>query len=155
MANPPPIKTILETSAFDPEARENPYPKLAMLRRECPVFRDELTKIWFLTRYEDVRATVGDRSLWRFPGLAEEGSFTRQIVAPIEGLHMTATGTAACASCARTSAQSLRPAAGSGPKSKTSMPGGRARKRRRPSAKPAAKATSWPSPANALSRGSD
>jgi hypothetical protein len=35
---------------------------------------------WFLTRYADVKAVANDRTLWRHPVNAEEGSFSRRLV---------------------------------------------------------------------------
>lgn len=70
--------SILGTTAFDPVARVSPHDKLKALREGCPVFRDEWAKTWFLTRYEDVRATVNDRSLWRHSDHAEEGALGRR-----------------------------------------------------------------------------
>ena len=69
--------SIIGTSAFDPVARVDPHPRLRALREECPVFRDEGVKTWLLTRYDDVRQTVNDRSLWRHNRLAEEGALAR------------------------------------------------------------------------------
>lgn len=80
-----PIITALQTSAFDPEARVNPYPRLKALQEQCPVFRDELMKSWFFTRYADVKAIANDRTLWRHPSHAEEGSFSRRLVEPAPG----------------------------------------------------------------------
>lgn len=70
--------SILGTTAFDPVARVDPHGRLQALREGCPVFRDEWAKTWFLTRYEDVRATVNDRSLWRSADHAEPGALTRR-----------------------------------------------------------------------------
>ncbi|MCA8899928.1 MAG: cytochrome P450 [Hyphomonas sp.] len=69
---------IIEVSAFMPDARANPHPKLKALREACPVMRDEMAKTWFLTRYGDIRETVNDRSFIRNPMSAEEGSINRQ-----------------------------------------------------------------------------
>jgi len=70
--------SIIGTTAIDPVARVSPHDKLKALREGCPVFRDEWAKTWFLTRYEDVRATVNDRSLWRHSDHAEEGALGRR-----------------------------------------------------------------------------
>ena len=76
-----PVPTgIIDISAFDPEARTNPHPRLKALRENCPVMRDESVKTWLLTRYEDIRATVNDRSFVRHPANAEEGSLSRQLI---------------------------------------------------------------------------
>lgn len=72
-----PIETIIQTSAFDPIAKEDPHARLRPLREQCPVFRDETAKTWLLSRYADVRATVNDRTLWRNGEHAEQGSFAR------------------------------------------------------------------------------
>jgi cytochrome P450 len=80
-----PVKTpssIMEISAYDAEARDNPHPRLRALRDNCPVLRDEMVKTWLISRYDDVRATVNDRTFVRHPINAEEGSMTRMMVDP-------------------------------------------------------------------------
>lgn len=74
--------SIMEISAFDPEARDNPHPKLKQLRETHRVLRDEAVKTWLLTRYDDIRATVNDGTFVRHPINAEEGSMTRMMVDP-------------------------------------------------------------------------
>ncbi len=74
--------SILEISAANPEARDNPHPRLKALREICPVMRDEMVKTWLLTRYEDIRATVNDRTFVRQPSKAEEGSMSRMLADP-------------------------------------------------------------------------
>lgn len=74
--------SIVQISAFDPEARENPHPRLRALRETCPVLRDEAVKTWLLTRYDDIRATVNDRTFVRQPSKAEEGSMSRMLADP-------------------------------------------------------------------------
>lgn len=74
------VQSILELSAFNPEARENPHPMLKTMREDCPVFRDEMAKVWLLSRYRDVRETVNDRSFVRHPTKAEEGSLSARFV---------------------------------------------------------------------------
>ncbi|MEM9569953.1 MAG: cytochrome P450 [Pseudomonadota bacterium] len=74
--------TIMEISAFDPAARDDPHPRLKALRDTCPVMRDEGVKTWLLSGYEDVRATVNDRTFVRHPKNAELGSMTRMMVDP-------------------------------------------------------------------------
>ncbi|MEO1323331.1 MAG: cytochrome P450 [Pseudomonadota bacterium] len=74
--------SIMEISAFDPEARDNPHPRLKALREACPVLRDESVKTWLLSGYDDIRATVNDRTFVRHPKNAEEGSMTRMMVDP-------------------------------------------------------------------------
>lgn len=71
--------TIVETSAFDPQARVDPHGRLKELREQCPVLRDEPVKTWMLTRYADVRETVNDRSLWRHWTRSEQGALLRRM----------------------------------------------------------------------------
>jgi cytochrome P450 len=69
-------QSILELSAFNPVARDNPHPLLKSLRETCPVMRDEAAKVWFLSRYKDIRDTVNDRTFVRHPTKAEPGSLS-------------------------------------------------------------------------------
>ena len=71
--------SIVETSAFDPVARDDPHRRLKDLREQCPVLRDEPVKTWMLTRYGDVRETVNDRSLWRHWSRSEKGALLRRM----------------------------------------------------------------------------
>lgn len=71
---------IIEVTAFNPAARLDPYPPLRALQDHKPVFRDELAKSWFLTRYEDSRAILGDPGHVRHPSRSEENSLSRRIV---------------------------------------------------------------------------
>ncbi|MBS0386472.1 MAG: cytochrome P450 [Proteobacteria bacterium] len=82
MTDKPLITTALQTSAFDPEARADPYPRLKAMQEQCPVFRDDVMMAWFLTRYADVKAVANDRTLWRHPINGEEGSFSRRLLEP-------------------------------------------------------------------------
>ena len=76
-----PVPTgIIDISAFNPEARSNPHPRLKALRENCPVMRDESVKTWLLSRYDDIRETVNDRTFVRHPTNAEEGSLSRQLI---------------------------------------------------------------------------
>ncbi|MEZ6011238.1 MAG: cytochrome P450 [Hyphomonas sp.] len=73
-------QSVIEVTAFMPDARRDPHPKLQALRENCPVMRDEMAKTWFLTRYADIRETVNDRNFVRHPLNSEEGSISRQLV---------------------------------------------------------------------------
>jgi hypothetical protein len=88
-----PLPNILQLTPLDPAYREDPYAVLADLRERCPVHRDEMAGTFMLTRYEDVRALVSDRSLWRDPLLAEESAvFTRRFADNVpEGMKRTET----------------------------------------------------------------
>lgn len=67
---------IIELTAFNPVAREDPHPLLDKVRNACPVMRDESVNTWFLTRYADIRETVNDRTFVRHPRKAEAGSLS-------------------------------------------------------------------------------
>ncbi len=71
------VKSILETSAFDPEARIDPHSRLKEIRDACPVFQEENGKTSFLMRYADVKEAVNDLSMWRHPRHAEKGALVR------------------------------------------------------------------------------
>lgn len=75
-----PVNSIFELSALDPVARKDPHQRLETLRNGTRAFRDELAKAWMLTRFEDVRTTVNDRSMLRHPSHAEDGSIARRLV---------------------------------------------------------------------------
>jgi len=83
-ANPTPgaPTSILEISAFDPEAREDPHPRMRALREEGRVLRDDSVKAWLLSHYDDIRTTVNDGTFVRHPSKAEEGSITRMLADP-------------------------------------------------------------------------
>jgi cytochrome P450 len=58
-----PLPTDLELTALDPVFREHPHDRLDRLRADDPVHLDvELGRL-FLTRFEDMRAVLADRSL--------------------------------------------------------------------------------------------
>ncbi len=88
-ARPKVPQSVIEVTAFMPDARRDPHPPLKALRENCPVMRDEMAKTWFLTRYGDVRTTVNDRSFVRHPLNAEEGSISRQLVSDEENPRRT------------------------------------------------------------------
>lgn len=69
--------SLMQISAFDPEARANPHPRLKALRERGRVLRDESVKTWLLSHYDDIRTTVNDGTFVRQPSKAEEGSISR------------------------------------------------------------------------------
>jgi cytochrome P450 len=75
-----PIESVIEISAFNPDARKDPHSILKKVREQCPVFHDEANKSIMFSRYEDVQTIVNDRSMWRHPLRTEEGSMARMIV---------------------------------------------------------------------------
>ncbi|MFE7590130.1 cytochrome P450 [Kitasatospora sp. NPDC057512] len=52
----------LAAELYTPEARRDPYPCYARMRRESPVHRSD-QGIWYLTRYADIDAALGDLRL--------------------------------------------------------------------------------------------
>lgn len=72
--------SILEISAFNPVARDNPHPILQSLQSGCPVMRDEAAKVWVLSRYKDIRDTVNDRTFVRHPLKADPDSISARLI---------------------------------------------------------------------------
>ncbi|MFI4934801.1 MAG: cytochrome P450 [Caulobacterales bacterium] len=66
-----PLPTLLQLTPLDPHYKADPHQVLDDLRARCPVHRDDLSGSFVLTRYEDVRPLVSDRTLWRDPIHAE------------------------------------------------------------------------------------
>ena len=64
MSNKQPLPTDLELTALDPVFREHPHDRLDQLRAEDPVHLDAELGRLFLTRFEDMRAVLADRSLF-------------------------------------------------------------------------------------------
>jgi cytochrome P450 len=62
---------ILDLTAANPEAREDPYPRLAELRARCPPHRDEAGGSWLVARMADARAVLSDNSHFKDPDRAE------------------------------------------------------------------------------------
>lgn len=63
MSDEQPLPTGLQLTALDPVFRERPHEYLDRLRAEDPVHHDAQLGRLFLTRFEDVRAVVSNRSL--------------------------------------------------------------------------------------------
>src|SRR5215831_3484093 len=57
------LPTGLQLTALDPVFREHPHDYLDRLRAEDPVHRDSALRRLFLTRFEDMKAVLADRSL--------------------------------------------------------------------------------------------
>jgi cytochrome P450 len=66
------LPTDLELTALDPIFREHPHDRLDRLRTEDPVYLDAALERLFLTRFEDMRAVLADRSLSRDPRKAPD-----------------------------------------------------------------------------------
>jgi cytochrome P450 len=69
-----PLPTIFELTPLNPKFRAEPHEVLDDLRARCPVHRDETSGSFILTRYNDIRGLVSDRTLWRDPMNAEEAA---------------------------------------------------------------------------------
>jgi hypothetical protein len=86
MSDKQPLPTGLQLTALDPVFREDPHEYLDRLRIEDPVHRDAELGRLFLTRFEDVRAVVSNRSLSVDPREAQPDSYFRRILAANEPL---------------------------------------------------------------------
>jgi cytochrome P450 len=71
--DPTPAPTIAQLTPFNPQYREDPYSVLADVRGRCPIFHDEMMGSYVLTRYNDIRPLVSDRTLWRDGLRSDEG----------------------------------------------------------------------------------
>ena len=61
------LPTGFQIMEIDPDFRADPYPRLADLQKRCPVRHDPVLESVVLSGYNDVRAVVNDRGLWRNP----------------------------------------------------------------------------------------
>ena len=78
MGDKGPLPSGLRLTPLDPVFRERPHEYLDRLRAEDPVHRDtELGRVFF-TRFEDVKAIVGNRALYVDPRKAPPGSYHRR-----------------------------------------------------------------------------
>jgi cytochrome P450 len=73
-----PLPTTFQLMGLDPATRDDPYPLLEDLQSRCPVHKDTLSNQFILTRYDDIKSVVNDRSLWRHPSRARLDSLFRQ-----------------------------------------------------------------------------
>jgi len=62
---------ILDLTAANREAREDPYTRLAKLRSQCPLHRDEAGGAWLVARMADARAVLSDNTHFKDPDRAE------------------------------------------------------------------------------------
>ena len=72
MANKQPLPTDIELTALDPVFREHPHDRLDRLRAEDPLHLDAELGRLFLTRFEDMRGVLADRSLSKDPRKAPD-----------------------------------------------------------------------------------
>lgn len=76
---------IIEFTAFNAEARENPHGKLKQLRESTSAMRDDAAKVWMVSRFKDVRGLINDPAMLRSPHAAEEGSISRRFAQMNDG----------------------------------------------------------------------
>lgn len=69
-----PLPSLFELTPLNEVYRADPHQLLDDLRARCPAHRDPVSGSVVLTRYEDVRGLVNDRTLWRDPMRADEGA---------------------------------------------------------------------------------
>jgi cytochrome P450 len=77
--NPTTAPTIAQLTPYNPQYREDPYAVLADVRGRCPIFHDAMTENFVLTRYNDIRPLVSDRTLWRDGFRGDEEVLKRQL----------------------------------------------------------------------------
>ncbi len=86
IGEPGAISQTRPMSSFDPTAPgflADPYPALAALREETPLFYEESLARWFVTRHADVRACLRDRRLGRnFRHVGSEKDFGAEPLDP-------------------------------------------------------------------------
>jgi cytochrome P450 len=80
------LPTGLQLTAIDPVFRERPHEYLDRLRTEDPVHCDAELGRLLLTRFEDARAVVSNRSLSVDPRKAPPGSYLRRILMANESI---------------------------------------------------------------------
>ena len=79
-----PIPSLFDLTPLNPTFKADPHGLLDDLRARCPVRRDEAAGAFVLSRYEDVRGVVNDRTLWRDPIRAEAGAIMAKRFAPVD-----------------------------------------------------------------------
>ena len=72
MSDKQPLPSDIELTALDPVFREHPHDRLDRLRTEDPVHLDATLERLFLTRFDDMKAVLADRSLSKDPRKAPD-----------------------------------------------------------------------------------
>jgi cytochrome P450 len=72
------IPSGIQLTQLDPEYRDNPHPRLDMMREKCPVSRDQAFGVFRVMRYDDTRAVLTDRTMWRTAQRAEPAAMILQ-----------------------------------------------------------------------------
>ncbi|HEX3408366.1 MAG TPA: cytochrome P450 [Caulobacteraceae bacterium] len=81
MTDETPPLIMLQLTPLNPAYREDPYAVLAELRSRTPVLPDPAYGSTILTRYDDVRPLISDRTLWRDGLRADEAQLRRRLTA--------------------------------------------------------------------------
>lgn len=68
----------IQLTQLDPEFRDNPHPRLDMMRERCPVTRDTTFGVFRVMRYDDTRSVLTDRTMWRTAKKAEPAAMILQ-----------------------------------------------------------------------------
>lgn len=75
-----PLPTGIALTPLDEAFKQDPYPILARMRAEAPVFEDkELGRLIF-TDHDDVKSLLRDGEMWSDPRKANPGTFTREFL---------------------------------------------------------------------------
>ena len=69
-----PLPSLFDLTPLNEVYRAEPHVLLRDLRERCPVHKDDVSGLFVLTRYADVREIVSSKTIWRDPRLAEEGA---------------------------------------------------------------------------------
>lgn len=72
------IPSGIQLTQLDPEFRQNPHPRLDMMRERCPVTRDDTFGVFRVMRYDDIRTVLTDRTMWRTARMAEPAAMILQ-----------------------------------------------------------------------------
>lgn len=82
-----PLPSGLQLTELDSNFRADPHAVLSRLRDEAPVMRDSLFGAFFLTRYDDIRGVLTDRTMLRDGTKAEPAAtFTHRLRQPLPGM---------------------------------------------------------------------
>jgi cytochrome P450 len=86
-----PLPGVFQLTPMNPDFNDDPHKLLDRLRSECPVHRDTQAGTFILTRHADVRAMLGDTTMWRSPERAEEAALIQRALVEqrIDGMRMS------------------------------------------------------------------
>lgn len=67
-----PLPEGFQLTQMDPDYHAHRAERIAALREQCPVKRDPLFGAFFVSRYDDARSVLTDRTMWRTAAKAED-----------------------------------------------------------------------------------